>query len=86
MFDLSQIKEHMDVISADKRVVGKVDRLERGDKIKLTKSSSPGGDHHHLIPIAWVGHVDQHVHLTKAGVDITSHWEHVADNRTDNPT
>ena len=75
MPDTSQIKEHMDVISSDKRTVGKVDHLD-ADKIKLTKQSSPGGDHHHFIPVAWIDHVDQHVHLTKSGADITAHWEH----------
>ena len=34
----SQIREHMDVISSDKKTVGKVDHLEGTDKIKLTKT------------------------------------------------
>ena len=42
----AQIKEHMDVISSDKKTVGKVDHLEGTDKIKLTKQSSPDG---HII-------------------------------------
>ncbi|MBR1187951.1 DUF2171 domain-containing protein [Bradyrhizobium sp. AUGA SZCCT0240] len=72
----SQIKEHMDVISSDKKTVGKVDHLEGPDKIKLTKQSSPDGQHHHFIPVDWVDHVDQHVHLNKSGADVTSHWQH----------
>jgi hypothetical protein len=72
----SQIKEHMDVISSDKKTVGKVDHLEGSDKIKLTKQSSPDGQHHHFIPVDWVDHVDQHVHLNKSGADVTSHWQH----------
>jgi hypothetical protein len=71
-----QIKEHMDVISSDKKTVGKVDHLEGTDKIKLTKQSSPDGEHHHFIPMSWVDHVDQHVHLNKSGADVTSHWQH----------
>ena len=39
----TEIKEHMDVISSDKKTVGKVDHLEGTDKIKLTKQSSPDG-------------------------------------------
>ena len=54
MLDTSQIKEHMDVISSDKKTVGKVDHLEGADKIKLTKQSSSDGDHHHFIPVAWI--------------------------------
>jgi hypothetical protein len=46
------------------------------DKIKLTKQNSPDGEHHHFIPVSWVDHVDQHVHLNKTGADVTSHWQH----------
>ena len=36
MPDTSQIKEHMDVISSDRKTVGLVDHLDGSDKIKLT--------------------------------------------------
>ncbi len=51
MPNTSQIKEHMDVISSDRKTVGKVDHLEGTDKIKLTKQSSPDGQHRHFIPL-----------------------------------
>jgi hypothetical protein len=70
-----QVEEHMDVISSDLKTVGKVDHLDGSDKIKLTKQSSPNGEHHHFIPISWIDHVDQHVHLNKTGADVTAHWE-----------
>jgi hypothetical protein len=76
MPDTSQIKEHMDVISSDRKTVGKVDQLDGTDTIKLTKQSSPDGQHHHFIPLSWVDHVDQHVHLNKSGADVTAHWQH----------
>jgi hypothetical protein len=76
MVDTSLIKQHMDVISSDRKTVGKVDRLEGTDKIKLTKQSSPDGQHHHFIPVSWVDHVDQHVHLNRTGTDVTLHWQH----------
>lgn len=76
MPDTSQIKEHMDVISSDRKSVGKVDHLEGADRIKLTRQSSPDGQHHHFIPLSWVGRVDQHVHLNKKGVDVIEHWQH----------
>jgi hypothetical protein len=72
----SLVQEHMDVISSDRKVVGKVDHLDGPDKIKLTKQSSPNGEHHHFIPVSWIDHVDQHVHLNKTGADVTAHWEH----------
>jgi len=76
MTDHSLINPHMDVISSDRKHVGKVDRLEGNDKIKLTKQSSPDGQHHHFIPLLWVDHVDQHVHLNQSGADVTAHWQH----------
>lgn len=39
MTDLSQIKEHMEVIGADGVHLGTVDKVE-GDRIKLTKADS----------------------------------------------
>ena len=76
MLDTSQIKEHMDIISSDRKTVGKVDHLEGSDKIKLTRQSSPDGQHHHFIPVSWIDHIDQHVHLNKSGADVTAHWQH----------
>lgn len=76
MTDTSQIKEHMDVMSSDKKAIGKVDHMDGADKIKLTKQSSPDGAHHHFIPVAWVDHVDQHVHLSKSADEVAKHWEH----------
>lgn len=49
MADLSQIREHMEVVGADGVHLGTVDRIE-GDRIKLTKPDSGShGDHHHYI-------------------------------------
>jgi hypothetical protein len=76
MADISNVKEHMDVISSDRKTVGKVDHLDGPDKIKLTRQSSPDGQHHHFIPVAWIDHVDQHVHLNKTGSDVTAQWDH----------
>ncbi|MFL6820314.1 MAG: DUF2171 domain-containing protein [Bradyrhizobium sp.] len=76
MADSTLIKVHMDVISSDRKAVGKVDKIEDDGTIKLTKQSSPDGQHHHFIPLSWVDRVDQHVHLNKSGADVTLHWQH----------
>ena len=47
MVDLSQIKEHADVIGADGVHVGTVDHLQ-GDRIKLTKKDSSDQRHHYI--------------------------------------
>lgn len=74
MPDISRIKENMDVISSDKKMVGQVDHLEGSDMTKLTKSSSPRGERHHLVPTSWIDYIDQHVNLSKTGTEVTAQW------------
>lgn len=76
MADAAKIKEHMEVISADGKHVGTVDSLKGQDAIKLTKNDSPDGQHH-SIPLAWVDHIDEHVHLNKDCGDAQRQWETV---------
>jgi hypothetical protein len=76
--DTSKIKEHMEVLASDGQHVGTVDHLEGNDKIKLTKGDASSHGHHHLIPVAWIDHVDAHVHLSKSSQEVMQGWEHVA--------
>ena len=49
MPDISEIREHMEVIGADGVHIGTVDKVE-GGRIKLTKADSGShGDHHHYL-------------------------------------
>jgi hypothetical protein len=66
--DTSKIIQHMDVIAADGQNIGKVDHMQDG-RIKLAKTSSPDGQHH-FVPLDWIDHIDQHVHLNKTLSDI----------------
>jgi hypothetical protein len=72
---VADIREHMEVIGSCGNRLGKVDHVD-GDTIKLTKNDSPDGLHH-LIPIAWVERVDEHVHLNKSCGDAAREWESV---------
>jgi hypothetical protein len=58
------IAEHMEVVGSDGAHVGTVDHLEGENRIKLTRDDSADGKHH-FIPVDWVDHVDNHVHLNK---------------------
>jgi uncharacterized protein (TIGR02271 family) len=69
----SRIAKHMDVIASDGVKIGTVDHLDGPDRIKLTNSASPDGQHHY-VPLAWVDHVDTHVHLTKASAEARAGW------------
>ena len=62
MFNASQIREHMEVVGADGRHVGTVDRLEDARQVKLAADDSADGEHHFLA-IDLVDHVDDKVHL-----------------------
>ena len=58
MADISQIKEHMDVIGADGVHVGTVDRVE-GDRIKLIKADSGSHEgHHHYLSFGLVAAIE----------------------------
>jgi len=69
----ADIREHMDVIGSCGNKLGKVDHVE-GSHIKLTKNDSPDGLHH-MIPMAWVARVDEHVHLSKNCGEAKREWQ-----------
>ena len=78
MADLSQIREHMEVIGADGVHVGTVDKVE-GDRIKLTKKDSgadvegaEGGEHsghHHYLSAGLIAEVEGDVVRLSANAD-----------------
>lgn len=73
MISADQIREHMEVRAADGAHVGTVDHMDGSSRIKLTKNDSTDGQHHY-IPLDWVDHVDQHVHLSKGGDAVKRDW------------
>ncbi len=62
--DDGRIVEHMEVYASDGTKVGTVDHMDGPDRFKLARNTSPDGQHH-LVPLSWVDHVNQHVHLNK---------------------
>ena len=70
MADLSQIREHMEVIGADGVHVGTVDKVE-GDRIKLIRPDSGShGDHHHYLSAGLIAAVEgDQVRLTANGAE-----------------
>lgn len=68
MTDLSQIKEHMQIIGADGVHIGTVDKVE-GDRIKMTKADSGShSDHHHYFSGGLVAAIEgNQVRLSAAG-------------------
>ncbi|MGN5373652.1 DUF2171 domain-containing protein [Sphingomonas hankookensis] len=84
MADLSNIKEHAEIIGADGVHVGTVDRVE-GDRIKLTKKDSgaqvegaEGGSHaghHHYIDGGLVAEVEGDTVRLSANADVAVTFE-----------
>ncbi len=73
MPDLSQIKEHANVIGADGVHVGTVDHVD-GDRIKLTKKDS-ANDHHHYIDAALIAEVEDGTVRLSANADVAVTFE-----------
>lgn len=74
MVDVSQIKEHANVVGSDGAHVGTVDGIEAGE-IKLTKSDSEAGGLHHYIPVDFVQSVDgDTVHLDRPAEEVKREW------------
>lgn len=84
MADLSQVREHMEVVGADGVHVGTVDKVE-GDHIKLTKKDSAvevegaqGGQHaghHHFISGGLVAAVEGDQVRLSANADVATTFE-----------
>jgi hypothetical protein len=73
MVDATLIKEHLEVVGSDGGHVGRVDHVNDG-QIELAKLDLAGGFKHHMIPVSWVDHVDEHVHLNVTQEDAKARW------------
>jgi len=73
MIDLSQIKEHAEVIGADGVHVGTVDHVQ-GDRIKLTKKDS-SDEKHHFIATSLVAEVEDGTVRLSANSDVALTFE-----------
>ena len=69
----SMIKEHLEVVGSDGGHVGRVDHV-MGDQIELAKMDLGSGLKHHMIPVSWVDHVDEHVHLNMTKDEAKARW------------
>ena len=69
------IKEKMEILGKDGVHVGTVDHMEGADEVMLTKDDPDAGGEHHFIPLAWVVHVDEQIHLKQAGAEAKARWK-----------
>ncbi|KQQ42405.1 hypothetical protein ASF58_22205 [Methylobacterium sp. Leaf125] len=74
MVDVSQIKEHADVVGSDGAHVGTVDHVDKGE-IKLTKKDAAAGGLHHFIPVDFVQSVEGNtVRLDRPAEEVKREW------------
>ena len=74
MINTAYVKEHMEVIGADGKHVGKVDKV-LGDQIELAKFDLGSGLKHHLVPVSWVDQVaNDKVRLTMTAEAAKHAW------------
>ena len=73
MIDTALIREHLEVVGSDGGHVGRVDHV-MGEQIELAKFDMGAGLKHHMIPISWVDHVDEHVHLNMTRDEAKARW------------
>ena len=73
MVDASQIREHMEVVSADNHHVGRVDHV-LGTEIELAKMDLQAMGTHHKIPLSWIDWVDDKIHLNLTRDDAKDRW------------
>jgi hypothetical protein len=71
MVNASQIKPHMPVVCSNNGQFAVVDHLQGSSAIKLTKDDK--GEHHY-IPLKWVTHVDDKVHVDRPGQQAMRDW------------
>ena len=73
MADLSNIREHMEVIGADGVHLGTVDKVE-GERIKLTRKDSGMAhtDHHHYLPGGLIAGVEGDQVRLSANADVAA--------------
>ena len=69
--DDGRVVEHIEVYASNGTNVGTVDHMDGPDRFKPAKGISPDGQHH-LVPMAWVDHVDRHVHTNKTVSEMKS--------------
>jgi hypothetical protein len=75
MINVSEIKEHMEVVGSDGGHVGKVDHV-LGEEIELAKFDMGAGFRHHLIPVTWVETIqDDKVRLSMTKDEAKASWK-----------
>ena len=70
MINPSQIHKRMDVVSSQNEPLGSVDHIE-GSSLKLVRDVV---GQHHFVPIAWIGTIDDKIHLTRSAEEVERLW------------
>ena len=73
MISALDIHEHMEVVGADGKHIGRVDHV-RGMRIELAKLDLETLGKHRQVPLSWVQFIDDKVHLCLDQADAERRW------------
>lgn len=77
MVNTDQIEENLEVVGSDGEHLGRVERMEGNERIKLAESDSNSFGHAHFIPFGWVSSVEGgQVKLSRSALEAEDYWEH----------
>lgn len=71
MVSSDRIKPHMPVVCSEGGQFAVVDHMDGDSKIKLARDEN---GRHHYIPLDWVTHVDEKVHVDRPGKQAMKDW------------
>jgi hypothetical protein len=72
MINPTRIQKHMDVVSSKNEPLGMVDHI-LGANLKLARDVV---GQHHYVPMSWIDHIDDKVHLALTANDVERLWAH----------
>ena len=74
MVDLRSVREGMQVLGSDGGMIGEVSGVH-GNHIHVRPTPPVEGGAEHVVPLAWVARVDDHVHLQRTAALARDTWQ-----------
>ena len=70
MINPAKIQKHMNVVSVENEPLGMVDHI-LGSNLKLARDVV---GQHHFVPLTWIDHIDDKIHLALRADDVQRMW------------
>ena len=70
MVNPAHIQKHMDVVALNNEPLGMVDHID-GRDLKLSRDIV---GQHHFVPLTWIHHIDDKIHLSRSAEEVARLW------------